>query len=117
MTLVVTASFLFDVPLRWSILAIGMTVVIATFVLGIHWLPDMIAGFAVGLASMLLAYRLVRRRPFLIFQRDPWRSRAEALSVAPRGALSACGYPSALWPEARWDTPFIHARRSEAEPR
>ena len=70
MTLVVTACFMFDVPLRWSILAIGMTVVIATFVLGIHWLPDMIAGFAVGLASMLLAYRLVRRRPFLIFQRS-----------------------------------------------
>lgn len=73
MTLVVTACFLFDVPLRRSILAIGMTVVIATFILGIHWIPDMIAGFAVGVASLLLAYRFVRRGRFQSFQRS-WAS-------------------------------------------
>jgi membrane-associated phospholipid phosphatase len=70
MTLAVAACFMFDVPLRRSILAIGMTVVLATFILGIHWIPDMLAGFAAGGASLLLAYRFVRRGRFQIFQRS-----------------------------------------------
>ena len=60
--IVVTACVLFDVPLRTCIMAIGATVVLATFALGIHWIPDIVAGLALGVASMLLAYRLTRCR-------------------------------------------------------
>ena len=35
--------------------ALGMTVILATFVLGIHWLADIIAGIAVGLLSVAIA--------------------------------------------------------------
>ena len=71
--LVVTACFLFRVPLRKAALAFGATIVLSTFVLGVHWIPDMIAGFAVGIASMLLAWRIVRRgrSPFATGPR-PW---------------------------------------------
>jgi len=65
--LVVAACFLFRVPLRMSTLASGATIVLSTFVLGVHWIPDMIAGFAVGIVSVLLASRIVRNgcSPFL----------------------------------------------------
>lgn len=65
--LVVAACFLFRLPLRMSALACGTTIVLSTFVLGVHWIPDMIAGFAVGIVSVLLASRIVRsgRSPFL----------------------------------------------------
>jgi membrane-associated phospholipid phosphatase len=60
--IVVTACVLFEVPLRTCVIAIGATVVLATFALGIHWIPDIVAGLALGVASMLLAYRLTRCR-------------------------------------------------------
>ena len=60
--IVVTACVLFDVPLRTCVIAIGATVVLATFALGIHWIPDIVAGLALGIASMLLAHRLTRCR-------------------------------------------------------
>lgn len=56
--LAVTASLIFAVPLRKCTIPVGATVVLSTFVLGVHWLPDMFAGLALGIASMLLAWRL-----------------------------------------------------------
>jgi len=66
--LVVAACFLFRVPMRMSALAFGVAIVLSTFVLGVHWIPDMIAGVAVGIASVLLAWRIVHRgrSPFLV---------------------------------------------------
>ena len=66
--LVVAACFMFRVPLRMSALALGATIVLSTFVLGVHWIPDMIAGVALGIASVLLAWRIVHRgrSPFLV---------------------------------------------------
>lgn len=66
--LVVAAGFMFRVPMRMSALVFGATIVLSTFVLGVHWIPDMIAGFAVGIASVLLAWRMVQRgrSPFLV---------------------------------------------------
>ena len=59
---------MFRVPMRVSALALGATIVLSTFVLGVHWLPDMMAGAAVGIASLLLASRIVHRgrSPFLV---------------------------------------------------
>ena len=34
-----------------------MTVILATFVLGIHWLADIVAGVAVGTLSVAVAWR------------------------------------------------------------
>ena len=65
--LVVAACFMFRVPLRMTALAFGAIILLSTFVLGVHWIPDVIAGVALGLASMLLAWRIVERgySPFL----------------------------------------------------
>jgi membrane-associated phospholipid phosphatase len=66
--LVVAACFMFRVPMRVLAAALGTTIVLSTFVLGVHWLPDMLAGLALGIVSLLLAWRIVRRRrsPFLV---------------------------------------------------
>jgi DNA-binding SARP family transcriptional activator/membrane-associated phospholipid phosphatase len=57
------ASFIFRLRFRWSVLFLGGTVVMATFVLGIHWLSDLIAGAAAGVLSVMLAVLLDRRLP------------------------------------------------------
>ena len=69
--LIVGACFMFRAPMRMSALAFGTTIVLSTFALGVHWIPDMIAGFALGIASLLLAWRIVRRgrSPFLARRR------------------------------------------------
>jgi membrane-associated phospholipid phosphatase len=57
--LIVTICYVFDVRLRTCVAALGATVVLATFVLGIHWVPDIIGGFCLGVVSVLLAVRWV----------------------------------------------------------
>jgi len=47
----------FDFRFRWTATALGLTVILSTFVLGIHWLPDIIAGVVVGLLSVDIARR------------------------------------------------------------
>ncbi len=58
--------YLEDIPLdeaqarlRTAVLALGLTIILSTFVLGIHWLPDMIAGVAVGFLSVAVARAVV----------------------------------------------------------
>ena len=59
--LAVLASFAFRLRFRWSILYLGAAVVLATLVLGIHWLADVIAGTAAGVLSLAIAFRMDRR--------------------------------------------------------
>lgn len=54
----ILVCYIFKVRLRTPVLALGVTIILSTFVLGIHWLPDMIAGLAVGVSSVMLALRL-----------------------------------------------------------
>ncbi|MDH3523411.1 MAG: phosphatase PAP2 family protein [Acidobacteriota bacterium] len=53
----VAVAFLAGVRFRGSIAALGLAVVISTFGLGIHWLPDIVAGVATGILSVALALR------------------------------------------------------------
>lgn len=61
------AAFVFGMRYRWATLFLGSTVVLATFVLGIHWTMDIIAGIATAVLSMSLAVaadrRLARQEP------------------------------------------------------
>lgn len=59
--LLVLASFAFRLRFRWSVLWLGLTVVLATLVLGIHWLADVIAGVAAGVLSVAAALRIDER--------------------------------------------------------
>ncbi|MGM0448563.1 MAG: phosphatase PAP2 family protein [Methanobacteriota archaeon] len=49
---------------RWTPVAVwlSLSVVVATMYLGIHWLTDVVAGFALAFGSVALAYRLVKPR-------------------------------------------------------
>jgi len=71
--IIITVCWLFNVRLRSTVTALGMTVILATFVLGIHWLADIIAGVTVGLLSVGLAWRVTdtTERPLLGLVRAP----------------------------------------------
>jgi membrane-associated phospholipid phosphatase len=55
---VIAVCWLFQVRLRNVVTALGITVILATFLLGIHWLADIVAGIAVGILSVALARRV-----------------------------------------------------------
>jgi membrane-associated phospholipid phosphatase len=55
---VIAVCWLFQVRLRNTVTALGITVILATFLLGIHWLADILAGIAVGILSVAIARRL-----------------------------------------------------------
>lgn len=51
-------GFLYATRWRWCTLGLGLTIVLSTFALGIHWLPDIIAGASLGVISVCVARRL-----------------------------------------------------------
>jgi membrane-associated phospholipid phosphatase len=57
---IVLICYLFRVRMRTTVLALGMTVLLSTYVLGIHWMADVLAGVAVGVLGVYLAVRLDR---------------------------------------------------------
>jgi membrane-associated phospholipid phosphatase len=60
-TLAVTLSFMWRLRYRWSVLFLGCAVVLSTVALGIHWLPDLVAGAATGVIAVTLALRVDAR--------------------------------------------------------
>ncbi len=59
----VALSFLYRLRFRWSALWVGLLIVLSTYVLGIHWLTDIAAGIATGVAAVAAA-RLVERSKY-----------------------------------------------------
>jgi len=78
MVIIIAVCWVFHVRLRSTVTALGMTVVLATFVLGIHWLADIIAGVTVGLLRVGIAWRWTdtTERPLLGLARAPLARRA-----------------------------------------
>lgn len=56
--LLIVVAFQFNVRLRYSVMFLGSTIVLATFVLGIHFIPDILAGVILGFLSVFLALRV-----------------------------------------------------------
>ncbi len=59
--ILILTAYLFNLRLRTVVLALGASIMLATFLLGIHWIPDIVAGLAAGVLSVALARRLDRR--------------------------------------------------------
>jgi len=55
---VVTLAFSYRLRHRWGALWIGLLIILSTYVLGIHWLTDIVAGLATGILAVAVA-RLV----------------------------------------------------------
>ena len=55
---VIFVSYLFKIRFRTAVLALGMIVILSTFVLGIHWITDIIAGMILGPLGVLLAIKI-----------------------------------------------------------
>jgi len=59
--LLILVAFLFRLRMRVTLLALGLTIVLSTWTLGIHWVMDIVAGLAVGVLGVALACRFERR--------------------------------------------------------
>ncbi|OLE52160.1 MAG: hypothetical protein AUG51_19590 [Acidobacteria bacterium 13_1_20CM_3_53_8] len=57
---IILICYIFKIRFRTTVLALGITVILSTFILGIHWTPDILAGLAVGALGVGLALRLDR---------------------------------------------------------
>ena len=71
--ILILVCWLFNVRFRMTVTALTTTVILATFVLGIHWLADIIAGLAVGALSVGIAWRFTdtSERHELALESDP----------------------------------------------
>ncbi|MGH8551993.1 MAG: TIR domain-containing protein, partial [Methylococcales bacterium] len=58
--LVILFAYWFRTRFRHSLLFLGLSVVLSTFALGIHWLPDIVSGVAVAGLSLAVAIRVDR---------------------------------------------------------
>lgn len=59
---IVAMAFIFRIPLKHCVLALGTTILLSTYVLGIHWLADILAGLASGILSTLIAVAMETKR-------------------------------------------------------
>jgi hypothetical protein len=55
--IIIAICWRFHFRLRYTVTALGLTVILATFVLGIHWLGDIVSGVVVGILSVDIARR------------------------------------------------------------
>ncbi len=85
---IVATAFLFRLRLRWSTAALGGTVVLATYALGIHWLADIAAGIAAGVLGTAAAVRW-GRRPITRGRADGGAARRRPGSAASSRSSSA----------------------------
>ena len=60
-TILVLAAFRAGLWHRWAVALLGAVVLLSTFALGIHWIPDIAAGVAAGVLAFSLACRLADR--------------------------------------------------------
>ena len=56
--------FAYALPLRWMTFFLSWTIILATITLGIHWIPDLIAGLAVGVLAVVFGIRIQDHRLF-----------------------------------------------------
>ena len=53
--ILILVCYHYQVRFRTTVLGLGLTVILATYVLGIHWVPDIVAGVAVAWLSVEVA--------------------------------------------------------------
>jgi membrane-associated phospholipid phosphatase len=59
----ILVSGIFRVRFFAATVALGVAIILSTFVLGIHWIPDVLAGGAVGWLSVSVARKVVYANP------------------------------------------------------
>src|SRR6266404_663871 len=52
--ILILSCYLFKIRLRTVVLSLGLTIILSTFVLGIHWIADILAGLFLGVLSVLI---------------------------------------------------------------
>lgn len=73
--IVALLGYVYALRYRHAIACLALAVILSTFMLGIHWIPDMIAGAAVGVFSVWVALRLPA-------EGKPIESGAEAMTTS-----------------------------------
>jgi membrane-associated phospholipid phosphatase len=74
----------YKLRLRWPALILGTIVILSTFVLGIHWIADIVAGLVLGLLSAHVAMLIERRKEDLATATQSLRLKLEKWSSGVR---------------------------------
>lgn len=83
---IIVLAFLYELRGRRMLSFLGASVILSTVMLGIHWIPDLIAGAGVALASVALARRLNSR--LMRVRAQPRSSSAISKTKAPSPAAT-----------------------------
>ena len=107
--ILILLSYRFHLRGRPVVLGLGTLVILSTFVLGIHWLTDMVAGVAVAVLSVVAARALDRRFGGAegAAGRKPW---TRSLSRWPRQLFHRPSTRGIFVSYRRDDSPHIAAR-------
>jgi membrane-associated phospholipid phosphatase len=81
--IVILCCFVYRVGFRLTVVPLGAMVLLSTYVLGVHWIGDVVAGTALGVISTAIACRLTAK---------PRPSGSRSRDTDPR--LAAQGSPS-----------------------
>jgi membrane-associated phospholipid phosphatase len=60
--ILVLAVYTFQMPLKHCIFALGLAIIVSTYVIGIHWLPDIGTGVVLGAVSWLVVIAFAIKR-------------------------------------------------------
>ncbi len=85
----------YKLRLRWTALILGTIVILSTFVLGIHWIADIVAGLVLGLLSAHLAMLIERRKENLATAAQSLKVKLEKWSSGVRQQLGQGARPGA----------------------
>jgi membrane-associated phospholipid phosphatase len=67
----IVAAYIFRLRLRHTCIMLGLSVIFSTYVLGIHWLPDILSGVALGCISMAMARWIIASKPPSVWELGP----------------------------------------------
>jgi membrane-associated phospholipid phosphatase len=92
-TVIALTCFVFRLRLWRTVATLSVTIMLSTFVLGIHWIPDIVAGLALGILSVMLARRIDQgltaspEGPAQLADRDAAPAPQSARVAYPRAAV------------------------------
>jgi membrane-associated phospholipid phosphatase len=82
--LCVTICLVYGLRFRWTALITGIIVVLSTIALGIHWIPDIVAGMSLGVASVAVALRMNGRAKTVVPESETLQGAAGLSGASPQ---------------------------------
>jgi membrane-associated phospholipid phosphatase len=87
--IIIFACYHFNTRFSKSILFLGITVLLSTLILGIHWMADIMAGIAVGVLSLSLGIMLDQKLPGNVILLERRKHKRTKVRISPLKKLKS----------------------------